>query len=281
MFLTDLIGAIDEIQRSEGALAHAPFVIMLDEFPSYAVPEFATVFEQARSAGVALVMGAQTVSGLSDRSAGLSDGFRDRVLGNCAHLVSFRIGPGEGAEYLSRYAGRHDRAFAQVSETVASGRFWSPLSFWAWLGLSSESRTRARFSGYRVARDAVLESRVLTHELASRGEAVWLSTKDADRHPFRFRAVWAEAAEAPRHWNYRAACPQWSFEPPPMLELGAWVRMRQMAQGDGRAAGEPPAAPAPQPPPGAASRAPATAAGTPRRRGRTGQRHITFLPPGR
>jgi len=42
--------AIDEIQRTEGELVHAPFVIVLDEFPSYALPQFARVFEQARRA---------------------------------------------------------------------------------------------------------------------------------------------------------------------------------------------------------------------------------------
>jgi type IV secretory pathway TraG/TraD family ATPase VirD4 len=115
LFLTDLIMAIDEIQRTEGELVHVPFVIVLDEFPSYALPQFARVFEQAGSTGIGILLGAQTVSSLSDRASGLSEGFRDRVLGNCAHILSFRVGPGEGAEYFSKFTGKADRPIVQVS----------------------------------------------------------------------------------------------------------------------------------------------------------------------
>src|SRR2546425_12636593 len=83
LFLTDLIMAIDEIQRTEGELVHAPFVIALDEFPSYALPQFARVFEQDRSSGIRIILGAQTVSSLSHHTAGLSEGFRHRRLVNC------------------------------------------------------------------------------------------------------------------------------------------------------------------------------------------------------
>jgi hypothetical protein len=284
LFLTDLIETIDEIQATEGALAHAPFVIILDEFPSYAVPEFATVFEQARSAGIALIMGAQTVSGLSDRAAGLSEGFRDRVLGNCAHLVSFRIGPGEGAEYLSQYVGKADRRLEQMSQTASAGREWNPLSLWAWLGISREHLQRAAFVGYQTRKDSLLESRVLTHEIASRGEAVWLSSRQDDSLPFRFRTAWAATDEAPHQWDYRRRCPQWSWTPPPMLDLGRRVRERTLSQtaGAGAQAAAPPA-PAGQGIPGAGAPEASTpspgADGAARRRRRGQPRSVVFAPP--
>lgn len=293
MFLTDLIAVIDEIQSSEGTLAHAPFTIILDEFPSYAVQEFAVVFEQARSAGIALIMGAQAVSGLSDRSSGLSEQFRDRVLGNCAHIISFRIGPGEGARYLAEYVGQADRRFEQVSETTSAGRSWSPLSPWAWLGLSNESRQRAAFHGWRVQKDRLLESRALTHELAQRGEAYWLSAKDGAA-PFRFRAVWSDTADAPQQWPYWERCARWSPHPPRLLNLGVEVRARQLRQSapgtpaeTGAAQGRP-SEPAPAPAAalaGSASRPPQPGAegrpGAPRRRPRRGPPPgLAFTPPG-
>ena len=244
LFLTDLIMAIDEIQRTEGELVHAPFVIVLDEFPSYALPQFARVFEQARSSGIGILLGAQTVSSLSDRAAGLSDGFRDRVLGNCAHILSFRLGPGEGAEYFSQFTGKADRPIVQVSETESRGRTWSPLAPSSWVGWTNRTDGRASFSGYRVQKDLVMESRRLTHELATRGQAIWLSPKDEETLPFPFWSLWAETSAAPAGWDYASQCARWDRVPPPPLDLGRYVRFvnirRSAAQGVA-----PPDAPAP------------------------------------
>ncbi|MGH7391524.1 MAG: type IV secretory system conjugative DNA transfer family protein [Candidatus Rokuibacteriota bacterium] len=236
LFLTDLIMAIDEIQRTEGELVHAPFVIFLDEFPSYALPQFARVFEQARSSGIGILLGAQTVSSLSDRAAGLSEGFRDRVLRNCANTLSFRLGPGEGAEYFSKFAGKADRAIVQVSETESRGRTWSPLAPSSWVGWTNRTDDRASFSGYRVQKDLVMESRRLTHELASRGQAMWLSPKGGDTLPFPFWSLWAETSVAPAGWDYASQCARWDRIPPPPLDLWRYVRFvnirRSAAQGE-------------------------------------------------
>ena len=97
LFLADLDAVIQEIQATEGRLAHAPFTIILDEFASYAIHEFAAVFEQARSAGIAVVVSVQTPSALADVQRGLSEEFRDACVGNCGTILSFRLGPGRGA----------------------------------------------------------------------------------------------------------------------------------------------------------------------------------------
>jgi len=243
LFLTDLIMAIDEIQRTEGELVHAPFVIVLDEFPSYALPQFARVFEQARSSGIGIILGAQTVSSLSDRTAGLSEGFRDRVLGNCAHILSFRLGPGEGAEYFSKFTGKADRAIAQVSETESRGRTWSPLAASSWVGWTNRTDGRASFSGYRVQKDLVMESRRLTHELASRGQAIWLSPKGEVTLPFVFWSLWAEPNAAPAGWDYASQCAKWDRTPPPPLDLGRYVRFVNIRRSAAQAEA-PPGAPA-------------------------------------
>jgi type IV secretory pathway TraG/TraD family ATPase VirD4 len=104
-FLADLDAVIQEIQATEGRLAHAPFTIILDEFASYAIHEFAAVFEQARSAGIAVIVSVQTPSALADIQRGFSEEFRDACVGNCGTILSFRLGPGRGAQYLSDYVG--------------------------------------------------------------------------------------------------------------------------------------------------------------------------------
>ena len=117
LFLADLDAVIQEIQATEGRLAHAPFTIILDEFSSYAIHEFSAVFEQARSAGIAVIVSVQTPSALADPQRGLSEEFRDSFVGNCGTILSFRLGPGRGAQYLSDYVGKADRWFWQESQT--------------------------------------------------------------------------------------------------------------------------------------------------------------------
>jgi hypothetical protein len=293
LFLTDLIMAIDEIQRTEGELVHAPFVIVLDEFPSYALPQFARVFEQARSTGIALILGAQTVSSLSDRAAGLSEGFRDRVLGNCAHILSFRLGPGEGAEYFSKFAGKADRPIVQVSETESRARLWSPLALSSWLGWTHRSDGRASFSGYRLQKDLVMESRRLTHELAPRGQAMWLSPKGEEVLPFPFWSLWADTTAAPGGWDYVSQCARWDRVPPPPLDLGRFVRLVNIRRSAAEAerspgasaphAGRPAPAPAQGPvaqPAETPSLAPEPAQGRRRRRPRPQPTSlISYVPP--
>lgn len=237
LFITDLTMAIDEVQRTEGELVHAPFVIFLDEFPSYALPQFARVFEQARSTGIGIILGSQTVSGLSDRASGLSEGFRDRVLGNCAHIMSFRLGPGEGAEYLARFTGKADRTVIQVSETESRGRTWSPLALSSWMGWTNRTDGRASFAGYRIQKDLVMESRQLTHELASRGHMMWLSPKGARTMPFTLWSLWAQTNAAPTGWDYASHCARWDREPPPPLDLGRYVRLVNIRRSEQAEAG--------------------------------------------
>jgi hypothetical protein len=243
LFLTDLVMAIDEIQRTEGQVIHAPFVIFLDEFPSYALPQFARVFEQARSSGIALILGSQTVSALSDRASGLSEGFRDRVLGNCASIMTFRLGPGEGSEYFSKFTGKADRLMYQRSETESRGRSWSPLAFSSWVGWTNRTDGRAAFTGYRVQKDVVMESRLLTHELPLKGQAVWLSPKDGSTLPFTLWTHWADTRDAPGGWDYAAQCARWDRTPPAPLDLGSHVRYVNLRRSEQQGAGATPTPP--------------------------------------
>jgi len=225
LFLADLDAAIKEIQETEGSLANAPVLVILDEFPSYAIPDFAAVFEQARSAGVALIAGIQTLSGLADRAKGLSEEFRDRVLGNCATKVCFRLGEGESAEFLSKYVGKIVRPFLQESQTVSTGRSWHLLNPSSWFGITQQSAGRAGFTGTRMMKDLLLEGRVLTQLLAPRGQAILLGQGP---DPIPFWTSWVDDQAVPAGWPFMRVLPRIERAQPPLLGLAKLVRERRL-----------------------------------------------------
>lgn len=108
-----------------------------------------------------------------------------------------------------------------------------------------------------------MESRRLTHELVSRGQAIWLSPKDDETLPFPFWSVWAETNAAPIGWDYASECARWDRIPPPPLDLGRYVRFvnirRSAAQGEAPPSGaaQHPNRAAPAPVPAAVTQPPA------------------------
>jgi hypothetical protein len=248
LFLADLDAVIQEIQATEGRLAHAPFTIILDEFASYAIPEFAAVFEQARSAGIAVIVSVQTPSALADAHRGLSEEFRDACVGNCGTILSFRLGPGRGAPYLADYVGRADRWLLQESETEGRSRTWHALDPGTWFGVTARSDQRSHFLGVRQQKDQVLEARELTQSLTHVGEAYLLSPPG----PLRLWTEWADADQAPADWPYREQLARWTPAPPRTLDLGRRVRLALIARAE-QAVAAPrnggTAAPATRPPP--------------------------------
>jgi TraM recognition site of TraD and TraG len=268
LFLADLDAVIQEIQATEGRLAHAPFTIVLDEFASYAIHEFAAVFEQARSAGIAVVVSVQTPSALADVQRGLNEEFRDSCVGNCGTILSFRLGPGRGAQYLADYVGRADRWLLQESQTEGRSRSWHALDPGTWFGFTSRSDQRSHFLGVRQQKDQVLEARELTQSLTHIGEAYLLSPPG----PLRLWTEWADPEQAPADWPYREQLARWTPAPPRTLDLGRRVRLALIARAEQVAGGVRAGGPASDPPrlaPTAAPRAaPDSGARPTRRRGR-------------
>jgi hypothetical protein len=228
LFLADLDAVIQEIQATEGRLAHAPFTIILDEFASYAIHEFAAVFEQARSAGIAVIVSVQTPSALADAHRGLSEEFRDACVGNCGTILSFRLGPGRGAPYLADYVGRADRWLLQESQTEGRSRTWHALDPSTWFGVTARSDQRSHFLGVRQQKDQVLEARELTQSLTHVGEAYLLSPPG----PLRLWTEWADADHAPADWPYREQLARWTPAPPRTLDLGRRVRLALIARAE-------------------------------------------------
>lgn len=73
----------------------------LDEFATFASPEFADLISKARSAGLALHFSHQSIGDLAE----VSEGFLNRITDNSATKVVLRINDPDSADYLARAFG--------------------------------------------------------------------------------------------------------------------------------------------------------------------------------
>jgi hypothetical protein len=99
--LIDLVGLTAAGQQSElGAL------LVIDEFAALAAEQVSRLFARARSAGLSLLLGAQSLADLRGaRADDPSDTLTEQVLSNIEFGVIHRIGDPDSAERLARLAG--------------------------------------------------------------------------------------------------------------------------------------------------------------------------------
>jgi hypothetical protein len=92
-----------------------PFLAFLDEMSSYSTETLAVMFEQARSARVALFPAIQTDSGLSN----ISEDFKERIMANTEIKIFFKLSSQATAETASESIGVTKRVAS--SETSSQG----------------------------------------------------------------------------------------------------------------------------------------------------------------
>lgn len=95
--LNFLAGTAHRVQS--GSSAFLP--VFLDEFATFACPEFADLISKARSAGFALHFSHQSVGDLRDQAPG----FLNRITDNSATKIILRINDPDSAEYFARCFG--------------------------------------------------------------------------------------------------------------------------------------------------------------------------------
>jgi type IV secretory pathway TraG/TraD family ATPase VirD4 len=118
MFLSDLLTAVGQLQNVPPNERPSPtFLVLMDEFSSYAISTMAPLFEQARSANVCLFPFIQTISSLSDPNKGLSKDFANKIIGNTWNKIIFGLEDAESQEEMSRLAGE----LIRESRTVSKG----------------------------------------------------------------------------------------------------------------------------------------------------------------
>lgn len=118
--LQQVIGGLAE-QKGGGTGNGMPFMIILDEFGSYAQPGFAEVVRMGRSAGAALFLVVQTLSRLSDSAIGLNENFARDILNNCRSLVSFSIQDHQDAEKITSRWGERIKGMQTISVSTSEG----------------------------------------------------------------------------------------------------------------------------------------------------------------
>jgi type IV secretory pathway TraG/TraD family ATPase VirD4 len=101
--------------RSEKAPNGANLVpIYLDEFASFACPEFADLISKARSAGFALHFSHQSIGDLTE----LSEGFLNRITDNSGTKIVMRINDPDSAEYFARTFGT--KKYQKVTQRITN-----------------------------------------------------------------------------------------------------------------------------------------------------------------
>jgi len=86
----------------------------LDEFASFACPEFADLISKARSAGLALHFSHQSVGDLTE----VSQGFLNRITDNSATKIVMRINDPDSADFFARSFGT--KLYQKVTQRVTN-----------------------------------------------------------------------------------------------------------------------------------------------------------------
>lgn len=113
--IADLRTAISWLQMNKQDRPKIPFLAFLDEMSSYSTETLAVMFEQARSARVALLPAIQTDSGLSN----ISEDFKERIMANTEIKIFFKLSSQATAETASESIGMTKRVAS--SETSSQG----------------------------------------------------------------------------------------------------------------------------------------------------------------
>jgi intracellular multiplication protein IcmO len=131
VILTDIRVAISEILGHTKWKPNPPFLIILDEFGSYATPDFSVVFEKSREANVIVVGAIQSLSNLTDGHKMLSRDFAERILGN-ANKIFMALESTHTAMEAERYWGEEiarKQSYNTSEGYTDSGRYLSPMRY--------------------------------------------------------------------------------------------------------------------------------------------------------
>lgn len=111
--IADLRTSISWLQMNKQDRPKIPFLAFMDEMSSYSTETLAVMFEQSRSARVALFPAIQTDSGLTN----ISEDFKERIMANTELKIFFRLSSQETALTASELIGETRR----VTETSSVG----------------------------------------------------------------------------------------------------------------------------------------------------------------
>jgi len=118
MIILDLRSAVAVVQTLPShERPKIPFVAVLDEMGSYVMKGVSTLFEQARSAGIAMVPAFQSFSQLNE----VSEDFADIVIQNTWTKVCFKFGAVQSSEMACELLGKSVKYIKSLSVSDSQG----------------------------------------------------------------------------------------------------------------------------------------------------------------
>jgi hypothetical protein len=220
IFLSDLRTAVGQLQNLQPTHHPSPtFLVLMDEFSSYAMPTLAPLFEQARSANVCLFPFIQTVSSLSDKDRGLSMDFAQKIMGNTWNKISFVLKDAESAEQMSKMAGQALKEFVSqsYSENIGFASGDQDASM-----LLTTNRGRGYSKSTRVEYDAVARPEDFSN--LKTGEAIYMGPSGV----LKVKVPLIQLKKDAENLDF----PQ--FKLPPVQGLGMAEKYSQVALGGSR-----------------------------------------------
>ncbi len=134
-FLADILAVMADLTGDRRPTPTPPFLILLDEFGSYALAEFAEMLRKAREANIHVVVSLTTIADLQDPTRGLTTSFPDQLLGNAEAIYMGSWAPGT-LKYAESYYGEEKQMIASRRESLAQNvsgrlasaedRYWNP-----------------------------------------------------------------------------------------------------------------------------------------------------------
>jgi len=118
MMLQDLMKVVGSLYGANSRLA-VQSTVVIDEFASFATPDFIHLLDKARGAGISIVLAHQSRSDLKE----VTPNFAERIEENTASKVIFQVQSGEDAEFFSSMIGTYTKhaETEQVSDGLLFG----------------------------------------------------------------------------------------------------------------------------------------------------------------
>jgi hypothetical protein len=218
VFREDLEVSIGEVTSHEKVRLDDPHLVIIDEGASTFSPSWANLFELARKGRFALLFGAQSTAGLSDRSMGLSPEFYERVMANVNLKVAMRLGDNTTAVELSKWMGKTTVLKKSVSRSKSKGSASSAVSPLFDATAKRQSGRSSSESFYEEEEDFVSADELKYGLQAEKGLA-WV---DLGGKLTKMRALWVDF-HLPTSWNGRYLVPRLEVFEKDSLSLSALV----------------------------------------------------------
>ena len=220
LFREDLEVSIGEITSSRHMNLEDPHLVVIDEGASTFGPSWANLFELARKGRFALLFGAQSTGGLTDKQMGLSEAFYERVMANVNLKVMMRIGDNRTAEDMAGWFGK----VATTKRSVGAGVMSSGAAPNLMSGLlGRESQT----INIQEDEEDLVSAEELKHEMSAEKGLAWFDMGDG--RVVKGRSFWVDS-DIPDTWEGREFIPTFEKFEKDGLGLSQWVDERILNQ---------------------------------------------------